>query len=89
MTDEEKSDLADIFKRLAHITDALKTECDVLSGRLVAAEHYLSKAEAEQDALRDTLTRIALMLKNAERACNADNLDAATDYVREALRLIP
>ncbi len=39
------------------------------------------------DALRRGAA-LLLVLKCAERACDADNMDAALDYVREAIRQI-
>ena len=42
---------------------------------------------AGADALRREVA-LRLVLKCAERACDADNMDAAVDYVREAIRQI-
>ena len=54
--------------------------------RLMTLEAAALRASAPPPA---DLASLRLMLKNAERACDSDNLDAATDYVREALRLLP
>lgn len=63
-----------------------------LIGRLESgAPVTLDDALAAGRALREfqiALVALRLVLKCAERACDADNLDAATDYVREALRHI-
>jgi hypothetical protein len=50
------------------------------------SEHAAS-CLAGADALRREVA-LRLVLKCAERACDADNMDAAVDYVREAIRQI-
>lgn len=73
-----------------HTPDDISSWCDCCVLQR-AATLLLAPVEARSPtpaprSLRDTLVALQLVLKNADRACDADNVDTASDYIGEALR---